>query len=59
MKTNLRTLPCHVCGLPFTARIDPKVNLDRGGYVICTDCSNMLPQQRVEKKEIKWKKKEV
>jgi len=43
-KTNRkgRTLPCKICGELYTDCIDPRVNLERGGYIICARCTIRL-----------------
>ena len=46
-----RTLPCKICGKPYTDRIDPKVNLERGGYIICAKCSMGLADAVTQQKE--------
>jgi len=35
----MRTLPCKECGEPYTDRIDPRVDLAKGGYIICAYCA--------------------
>ena len=37
-----RTLPCKICGELYTDRIDPKVNPEKGGYIVCARCSMKL-----------------
>jgi len=34
----LKTLPCSVCGGLYTDIIDPAVNPEKGGYIICAKC---------------------
>ena len=56
----MRTLPCRDCGLLYTDNISDKVNLDKGGYIVCNRCSNMLPNMQPHiksKPPVKWKKK--
>ena len=33
-----RTIPCKVCGEPYTDIIDPAVDPKKGGYIICPRC---------------------
>ena len=55
-----RTLPCKICGEPYTDRIDPKVNPEKGGYIICAKCSMSLADAYPEKaKQIEIDPKEV
>ena len=42
-----RTLPCRICGEPYTDRFDPAVDPARGGYVICPLCA-MRPDEAKE-----------
>jgi len=47
-----RTVPCKVCGKPYTDNIHPGIDPDKGGYVICARCSMRLAagHRRDEKK---------
>ena len=37
-----RTLPCKICGQPYTDHINPAVDPEKGGYIICARCSMRL-----------------
>lgn len=52
-----RTLPCKICGEPYTDNIDPTVDPERGGYVICARCSMRLadappPEVEIDSQEL-------
>jgi hypothetical protein len=57
----MRTLPCKICGKPYTDNITEKVDPAKGGYIICCNCAMKDPKERdkkpVEEGAPKWKKK--
>ncbi len=47
-----RTLPCKRCGEPYADRIEPRVNPERGGYIICARCTMGLVSSKPKEVEI-------
>ena len=47
-----KTLPCKICGEPYTDNIDPKVDKARGGYIICARCTMKLADAPAPEVEI-------
>jgi ribosome-binding protein aMBF1 (putative translation factor) len=47
----IRTIPCRICGKPYTDLIDPRVNPEKGGYIVCARCSMRLADSVTHQKE--------
>ena len=52
-----KTLPCKICGEPYTDNIDPKVDPAKGGYIICVRCTMKLadtppPEVEIDPQEL-------
>lgn len=47
-----RSLPCKICGQLYTDNIDPRVNLDKGGYIVCARCTMAVADALVKKVDI-------
>ena len=50
--TRGRTLPCKICGEPYTDNIDPRVDPAKGGFIICARCTMKLADAKPEEKNI-------
>lgn len=49
MKGKIRimiTINCKECGKPYTDRVDPRVNINNGGYIICPKCAMNIKPKR-------------
>lgn len=43
-----RTLNCEVCFEPYTDNIDPRVDVNKGGYIICPYCAMKPVKKKVD-----------